>query len=60
MVAGCEGQIGLHSLPQAEGFYQNRCRMTRYPHDPNYYQLAYFEYTKEQAARWLAETGLSP
>lgn len=27
--AGCRGRIGLHSLPQAERFYQEKCEMKR-------------------------------
>ncbi len=51
-----EGRVGLHSLPQAEGFYE-RCGMTRVGPDPTYYDLAYFEFTGQQAAAWLATTG---
>lgn len=48
--AGCEGRIGLHSLPQSEGFYR-----------PNFHDLGvdpaedlrYFEMSEEQALRLL-------
>lgn len=36
---GFEGRVGLHSLPQAEAFY-DKCRMTRLGEDPTYYDLA--------------------
>jgi hypothetical protein len=57
--SGWCGRVGLHSLPQAEKFYRVHCRMTRIGPDADYYDLAYFEYTEEQAAKWLAEVGLS-
>jgi hypothetical protein len=53
---GHNGQVGLHSLPQAEPFYA-RCRMTRLGPDPDYYDLTYFEYTGRQATDWLAAVG---
>lgn len=49
-----QGRVGLHSLPQAEAFYQ-RCGMTRVGRDSAYYDLTYFEYTEDNAASWLAE-----
>ncbi|HVC95445.1 MAG TPA: hypothetical protein VND64_17240 [Pirellulales bacterium] len=58
--AGWQGRIGLHSLPQAERFYEAHCKMRRIGLDAKYYNLAYFEYTKEQAAKWLAEVEISP
>jgi GNAT superfamily N-acetyltransferase len=56
---GLDGRVGLHSLPQAEAFY-SRCRMTRVGADPRYYDLTYFEYTKQKAADWLASVGEPP
>jgi hypothetical protein len=53
---GFGGQVGLHSLPQAEAFY-TRCRMTRLGPDSSYYDLTYFEYTGQQAADWLGSIG---
>ncbi|WP_143393968.1 GNAT family N-acetyltransferase [Fimbriiglobus ruber] len=50
---GHEGRVGLHSLPQAEGFYR-RCGMNRLGPDSAYYDLTYFEYTGQQAVSWLA------
>jgi hypothetical protein len=54
------GRVGLHSLPQAEAFYETKCRMTRVGPDPGYYDLVYFESTDQQAADWLASIGESP
>jgi len=56
---GLDG-VGLHSLPQAETFYQDRCRMTRLGPDPDYYELTYFEFTGRQAVDWLTANGGSP
>jgi hypothetical protein len=53
---GLAGRVGLHSLPQAEAFY-NRCRMTRIGPDQAYYDLTYFEFTSQQASDWLAIVG---
>ena len=57
---GLEGRVGLHSLPQAESFYKNRCRMTEFGADPGYYDLTYFEYTGQQATDWLVALGEAP
>lgn len=46
------GRIGLHSLPQAEGFYRY-CGMTEVGKDPQYENLRYFEMTEEQAEAFL-------
>ena len=51
---GFGGRVGLHSLEQAERFYQEGCRMMRIGTDPVYYRLAYFEYAKGAGAAWLA------
>ena len=53
---GCDGRVGLHSLPQAEGFYA-RCGMTRVGFDPDYYDLPYYEFTSQQATNWLVSIG---
>jgi hypothetical protein len=45
---GYEGRIGLHSLPQAEGFYRG-CSMVNLGVDPNYEDLPYFEITPPYA-----------
>jgi hypothetical protein len=49
----CGGRVGLHSLQQAEEFYQFACGMTLLGRDPDYHDLMYFEYTYEQADRYL-------
>ena len=54
---GLEGRVGLHSLPQAEGFYKTRCKMTDFGKDSGYFDLTYFEYTGQQATEWLAAIG---
>jgi len=53
------GGVGLHSLPQAETFYQDRCRMVRVGPDPDYYELTYFEFTDQRAREWLVAIGES-
>lgn len=55
MVLG--GRVGLHSLPQAERFYEQRCRMTPVGPDAGYYDLNYFEYAEATASTWLADMG---
>jgi hypothetical protein len=54
------GQVGLHSLPQAETFYQTRCRMTRFSQDASYHDLSYFEFVGQQRTEWLASIGEHP
>lgn len=46
---GFKGRIGLHSLPDAEAFYQNDCGMTPLGRDTAYGNWIYFEMTEEQA-----------
>lgn len=55
----CEfhGRIGLHSLPQANGFYANSCGMTDLGTDADYDGLRYFEMTPEQARAFIAKGG---
>jgi hypothetical protein len=48
MTIGCEGRLGLHSLPQAESFYTH-FGMTNCGADDAYYGLTYFEILPEQA-----------
>jgi hypothetical protein len=50
-----KGRIGLHSLPQANGFYANTCGMTDLGRDPDYENLRYFEMTPEQAEAFIAK-----
>src|SRR5437660_387249 len=47
------GRIGLHSLPQADGWYSNSCGMTDLGNDPTAHHLRYFEMTAEQASEFL-------
>ena len=49
------GRIGLHSLPQANGFYANTCGMTDLGFDPDHEGLRYFEMTPEQARVFIAK-----
>ena len=51
------GRIGLHSLPQANGFYANTCGMTDLGADPGYENLRYFEMTPERAWAFVAKGG---
>ena len=46
------GRVGLHSLPQAEDFYESR-KMKRLGPDPSYYDLVYFEYDATVALELL-------
>lgn len=50
---GFKGRIGLHSLPQANDFYSNKCGMTDIGQDQNYENLRYFEMTPEQAEAFI-------
>jgi hypothetical protein len=52
---GFAGRVGLHSLPQAEAFYETTCGMTRVGIDPEYEGLVYFEWTAEQATAFLTK-----
>jgi hypothetical protein len=56
---GLEGRIGLHSLRQAEPFYRDKCRMTDNGPDAGCEQLAYFEFSSQQAAEFLVRIGAS-
>ena len=46
-----KGRVGLHSLPQADDFYANTCRMTSLGTDDT--GLHYFEFTPEQAQAFI-------
>ena len=52
---GNHGRIGLHSLPQADTFYRDKCGMTDLGPDASYnpHSLRYFEMTKAQAAAFI-------
>lgn len=54
---GFHGRLGLHALSQAEGFYAGKCGMTVMERDPAKQDLRYFEFSREQAARFLAGGG---
>ena len=51
------GRIGLHSLPQANGFYANTCGMTDLGADSDYQGLCYFKMTPEQARAFVEKEG---
>jgi len=46
---GGKGRIGLHSLPAAEDFYEQKCGMTLLGADAAHQNLSYFEMTETQA-----------
>jgi hypothetical protein len=50
---GFFGRVGLHSLPQAERFYQTTCRMTHVGANEAVEGLCYFELTRENAQNFL-------
>lgn len=52
---GFKGRIGLHSLPQSDSFYRDRCGMQDLGPDAEYQNLRYFEMTVEQARAFLEE-----
>jgi hypothetical protein len=50
------GRIGLHSLPQSETYYKEKCQMTDLGPDDSYspkLPLRYFEMTESQATEFL-------
>jgi hypothetical protein len=54
---GFHGRVGLHSLPQAEAFYRDTCRMVCLGADASYEDLPYYELTREKAAAFLSGGG---
>lgn len=54
---GFRGRIGLHSLSQSRGYYENACGMTPLGPDPSKQNLLYFELTAEMAKNYLAMGG---
>jgi GNAT superfamily N-acetyltransferase len=46
---GYRGRIGLHSLPRAETFYRDTCKMTELGKDAAHQNLTYYEMTNTQA-----------
>lgn len=53
---GFHGRVGLHALPQAEGFYQDTCRMHSCGLDESYENLAYYEMTRDLAASFTSDS----
>lgn len=51
---GFHGRVGLHALPQAESFYETAIGMTRVAPDARKQNLVYFEFTRQQAQRFLS------
>lgn len=49
---GFGGRVGLHSIPDAQGFYR-RCGMTELEADRQYGHMVYFESTPEQSQLFL-------
>lgn len=47
-----KGRIALHSLPQSERFYRDKCGMSDLGPDGAYQNLRYFEMTPEQAEQY--------
>ena len=51
---GFQGRLGLHSLPQSESWYRDRCKMSELGPDKAYPgNLVYFEFTPVQAQAYL-------
>jgi hypothetical protein len=50
---GFHGRVGLHSLPQSDGFYRQKVGMTEVARDPRKQNLMYFELSREQASEFL-------
>ncbi len=50
---GNQGRIGLHSLPQANTFYRDKCGMSELGADASKQNLIYFEMTEEQAHQFM-------
>ena len=52
---GFKGRIGLHSLPQSNDWYANKCGMIDLGVDAAYQNLRYFEMTPDIAQAYIAE-----
>jgi hypothetical protein len=52
---GFRGRIGLHALPGAVTWYRDKLEMKAFGADPDYQNLHYFEFTEEQAKRFMGE-----
>ncbi len=57
LTRGLNGRIALHSLPQAEPFYRDKCRFTEFGPDASENGLVYFEYSEQQAMSHLLRVG---
>jgi hypothetical protein len=57
MEEGNHGRVGLHSLPQADTFYRDKCGMTDLGPDASYprFPLRYFEMTESQARSFMQQ-----
>lgn len=51
---GFHGRVGLHSLPQSDGFYREAMGITAVARDSRKQNLMYFELSREQATELLA------
>ncbi len=49
---GFDGRLGLHALPQSEGWYQSQ-GLTEIGPDTNYQNLVYFEFTANDAKAYV-------
>ncbi len=52
---GCEGRVGLHSLPESEDFYRY-AGMFEHGKDANKGDLVYFEFAEAKAMNFIGET----
>jgi hypothetical protein len=52
---GYDGRIGLHSLPQSEIWYSQKCKMVDLGKDAQKLNLRYFEMTSEHSNLFLKE-----
>jgi len=52
---GFHGRLGLHALPQAEGYYRDVMRMTAVGRDPLKQNLLYFEFSRWRAVEFLGD-----
>ena len=50
---GFRGRLGLHSLPQAEEFYRDKCGMRFLENDPHYEDLPYYEFSRKSAKTFV-------
>lgn len=50
---GFHGRVGLHSLPQSDGFYREAMKMTAVGRDENKQNLMYFELSRERAEQFM-------